>query len=171
MNFDTQARLKPSSHSEKSRMSVAEYSSEEVLGQFLALYNGMDFKTEIENLGVNRFNASRRKRVQREFQGLSIALWRLALLKSFPNDSERFFQEFIKKSPIMNTHDCSGEEMHLRVSVYIELLEEKKDRDFLPVAGFLANVLALDEDDVERLRLKLSLIIRNLYTRIFTKLV
>lgn len=156
---------------ERSRMSVAQYSSEEVLGQFLALYNGLDFANELEDLGVSRFNVSRRKRVTREFQGLAIALWRLALLKSFPNDAERFFKELKEKSPITNTLDCSGEEMKLRVSLYVELMEDKKDKDFLPVAARLAETLALDEEDVQRLQLKLSLIIRNLYTRIFNKLV
>lgn len=171
MNSEPQATPKKAGSSEKSRVSVAEYSSEEVLGQFLALYNGMDFKRELDDLGITRFSASRRKRIQREFQGLSIALWRLALLKSFPDDAERFFTEFKEKSPIMNTRDCSGEEMQLRVSAYMELMEAKRDKDFLPVAGYLANILALDEEEVDRLRVKLSLIIRNLFTRIFNKLV
>lgn len=156
---------------EKTRPSVAEYSSEEVIGQFLALYSGMDFKTELAALDVSRLYPSRRKRVLREFQGLAIALWRLALLKSFPNDAERFFQEFLEKSPIMNTLDSSGEEMQLRVREYVELLEPKKDKDFFPVADYLADVLALSDDEVHRLRLKISLLMRTTYARIFEKLV
>lgn len=171
MSFDNHAVPLTAADRGRARMSVAEYSSEEILGQFLALYNGMDFKRELDELGINRFHASRRKRVQREFQGLSIALWRLALLKSFPKDADRYFQELKEKSPIMNTADCSGEEMRLRVNEYVEMMEAKKDKDFLPVAGYLADVLALDEDEVERLKLKLSLIIRNVYKRIFDKLV
>jgi hypothetical protein len=156
---------------ETSYASAAEYSLEDVLGQFLALYSGMDFNGELDELGLNRFNTTRRRRIQREFQGLSIALWHLALCKSFPDNADLFFQEFKKKSPVTNSSDSSGEEMRLRIDAYIELMQEKKDTDFLPVAGYLADIVARDNTDMQSLRLKLSLIIRSLYTRIFTKLV
>ena len=151
--------------------SVAEYSLEDVLGQFLALYSGIDFDGELDDLGLNRFNATRRRRIQRELQGLSIALWHLALCKSFPDNADLFFQEFKKKSPVTNTSDSSGEEMRLRIDAYIELLREKKDTNFLPVAGYLADIVARDNSDMQSLRLKLCLITRSLYNLIFTKLV
>ena len=39
------------------------------------------------------------------------------------------------------------------------------------MAEYLAEVLALDAEDMRRLRLKLSLFMRNLYTMIFDRLV
>jgi hypothetical protein len=41
----------------------------------------------------------------------------------------------------------------------------------VPVAAYLAEILALNDNDMRRLRLKLSLITRHLYTLIFDKLV
>ena len=61
--------------------------------------------------------------------------------------------------------------LHERVNAYIELLALQKDTNFSPVAEQLAKHLALSAKDVPRLRLKLSLIIRNLYVLIFDKLV
>ena len=58
-----------------------------------------------------------------------------------------------------------------RVGIYVDLLRQKKDSDFLPVASYLAEVLALNAEDSHRLRLKISLIMRNLYSLIFGKLV
>ena len=153
------------------RVTVAQYSAAEVIQQFLALYNCMDFKPELEDIGIGRFHFTRRKKALREFRALSIALWGLALQKSFPNDAEAFFQEFHASLPGIFPGAKERGLMENRISVYVDCLSVKKDADFLPVAEYLATVLALDAEDMRRLRLKLSLIMRNLYTLIFDKLV
>ena len=107
----------------------------------------------------------------REFRALSIALWGLALQKSFPNDADAFFQEFRTALPVMFPAAKERELMENRINIYVDCLSVKKDADFLPVASYLAEVLALDAEDMRRLRLKLSLIMRNLYTLIFDRLV
>lgn len=153
------------------RVTVAQYSADEVIGQFLALYNCMDFKPELEDLGIGRFHFTRRKKALREFRALSIAMWGLALQKSFPNDAEAFFQDFRASLPAIFPGAKERELMESRIDCYVDRLSVKKDTDFLPVAEYLAKVLTLDAEGMRRLRLKLSLIMRNLYTMIFDKLV
>jgi hypothetical protein len=153
------------------RVTVAEYSADEVIRQFLALYNCMDFKVELEDIGISRFQFARRRRALQELRALSIALWGLALQKSFPKDAEDFFQEFLCALPIMFPVVKKRELMEKRINFYVDCLNAKKETDFLPVAEQLAKVLALDTEDMRRLRLKLSLITRHLYTLIFDKLV
>ena len=153
------------------RVSVAHYTADEVLLQFLGLYNSLDFKAELADLGITRWQFLRRRKAIRAFRAISIALWGLALQKSFPKDAGNFFAELRDKAPMLAG---SGKEtvcLHERVNAYIELLAPKKDTDFSPVAGHLATILAPHAEDVPRLRFKLSLIIRNLYVLIFNKLV
>lgn len=153
------------------RVSVAHYSAEEVIRQFLGLYSCMDFKFELEDLGIGKFQFLRRKKALRHLRSLAIALWGLALQRSFPSDHEEFFSSLFATAPMLA--DGGKEAGHLRklTATYVELLEEKREKDFLPVANHLAEVLALHSKDLPRLRLKLSLLIRNLYTLIFNKLV
>lgn len=153
------------------RISVAEYSAAEVIRQFLALYACLDFKAELEEIGVKPFQFLRRTKILRELRALCIALWGLALQKSFPNNAREFFEEFRASAPMLSGKDKESLELANRINIYIDLFNPKKDTDFLPVADYLAEVLALDATDRARLRLKLSLIIRNLYTLIFNKLV
>ena len=155
----------------EARVTVAQYTAAEVIQQFLALYNCMDFKPELEDVGIGRFQFVRRKKALREFRALSIALWDLALQKSFPNDAEAFFQEFRDDFTTLFPSVKERELMDSRVDIYVDCLSVKKDADFLPVAEHLAEVLAIDAEDMRRLRLKLSLFTRNLYTMIFDKLV
>lgn len=153
------------------RISVTKYSAEEVIRQFLGLYNCMDFKAELEDVGIGRFQFLRRKKALREFRALCISLWGLALQKSFPQDAADFFREFCEKSPVLAASGRDAARLRNRVNIYVDLLNPHKDTDFQPVAGYLAEVLALESGDLPRLRLKLSLIIRNLYVLIFNKLV
>lgn len=153
------------------RVSIAHYTAAEVIQQFLCLYNCLDFRSELEDIGITRYQFLRRKKALREFRALCISLWGLALQKSFPDDAASFFTEFNTTAPDLATGNKKSKQLHERINVYIELLVPKKDTDFSPVASYLAEVLALDDRDKARLRLKLSLIIRNLYMLIFNKLV
>jgi hypothetical protein len=153
------------------RVSIARYSAGEVIEQFLALYNCLDFRHELEDVGISRFQFARRKKALRELKALSIALWGLALQKSFPLDAADFFSQFRSVAPDLVGQRKSALDMQNRVNIYVDLLAGKRDTDFVPVAAYLAEILALNDNDLRRLRLKLSLITRNLYTLIFDKLV
>lgn len=156
---------------QRSRVSVAHYSADEVIGQFLALYHCLDFKAELADIGIGRFQFSRRKKALRKFRVLAVALWGLALQKSFPGDAQDFFNEFRTRIADVAGTGKAPERFVNRLNIYVDLLAPKKDGDFLPVTEYLSDVLALNADDFRRLRLKLSLIIRNLYVLIFDRLV
>jgi hypothetical protein len=149
---------------------VARYSAEEIILQFLSLYNCMDFKTILEEMGVGRFHFLLRHRALREIKALCIALWRTALLKSFPQDAEAVFTEFCATVPALADGSKEAQRLHARLDAYVTLLAPRQDADFLPVADYLAQALDLQPHS-PRQRLKLSLILRNLYTLIFNKLV
>jgi hypothetical protein len=153
------------------RVSIARYTAGEVIEQFLALYHCLDFRHELEEMGVSRFQFARRKKSLRELKALSIARWGLALPESFPMDAADFFSQFRSVAPDLVGQGKRALEMQNRVNIYVDLLAGKRDTDFVPVAAYLAEILALNDNDMRRLRLKLSLITRHLYTLIFDKLV
>jgi hypothetical protein len=153
------------------RVSVAHYSAEELIRQFLALYNCMDFKAILEDMGVGRFHFVLRRKALREIRALSIALWGIALMKSFPHAAEEVFAQFRAEAPLLADGGKEARRLQKSIDIYAALLGPKKDADFLPVAEFLAGKLIPASRDLPRQRLKLSLIVRNLYTLIFDKLV
>lgn len=154
-----------------SRISVAHYSAEEVVSQFFALYDCFDFKSELLELGISPLQIRRRKKARREFKAICIALWGVALQKSFPLDAPAFFSHFMDKAPFLSGKSKECSRLQSRVNIYVDLMAEKRDTDFLPVAEYLAEALALNDEDMRRLRLKVSLVTRNLYTFIFDRLV
>lgn len=153
------------------RVTVAHYTADEVIRQFLALYHCLDFKAELADIGIGRLQFVRRYKALREFKALSIALWRLALQKSFPLDAESFFNEFKDGIADLAGTGKAAERFAHRIDIYSTLLSSKKDSDFLPVAEHISEVLSLHADDLRHLRLKLSLVIRHLYVLIFDRLV
>lgn len=153
------------------RISVTRYSAEEVVSQFLSLYSCLDFKTEVAELGIGPLQIRRRRKALREFRAICIALWGIALQKSFPQDASVFFEHFRATAPFLTGKSKECARLQSRVNIYVDLMAGKKDADFLPVAEYLAEVLALNDEDMRRLRLKVSLITRHLYTLIFDKLV
>jgi len=155
----------------QSRISVAHYTADEVIRQFLGLYHSLDFKAELADLGVTRWQFLRRRTAVQALRAICIALWGLALQKSFPNDAGDFFAALRDQAPALAGSAKDTARLHACVNTYVELLAPKKDADFSPAATHLATILALHAEEVPRLRVKLSLIIRNLYVLIFDKLV
>lgn len=153
------------------KITVARYSADEVVQRFISLYDCMSFREQLDELGFGRFQFSRRAKARREYKALCIAMWHLALHKSFPQDADNFYTMFCQTFPEVAGKGKKAVRMQGRVNIYIDLLHSKKDSDFMPVASYFAEVLRLEETDVARLRLKLSLTMRNLYNYIFDKLV
>lgn len=147
------------------------YDADEVVLQFRVLIDSMDFRAELADLGIGPLQVLRRKKTLRELRALSIALWGLALQKSFPQDAGEFFVRYVETDALLNATGKEPGKLRQRLEEYIQLLDIKKDRDFLPVAGHLAEKITPKSKDLARTRLKLSLIIRNLYNLIFTRLV
>jgi hypothetical protein len=153
------------------RIRVTQYSAEEVVKQFLGLYACMDFEAELTGMGIGRFRFFLRRKAARELSALFIALWHLALQKSFPRDAGHFFSVFRESADVLNNGSREAVELGLCLDNYVELVQHKKDADFLPVAEYMTRSLALKTGDFVRQRLKLSLHIRKLYMLIFNKLV
>ena len=153
------------------RATPALYSAEEVIRNFEALLDSLDFKSELLELGIGSLQLGRRKKALRELNALSIGLWHLALQRSFPEAGADFFARFRETSPRLVGSGKEPGLLQSRVGIYVDLLKDKKETDFLPVASYLAEVLALDAEDMRRLRLKVSLITRSMYKLIFDRLV
>ena len=69
--------------------------AEEVLGNFSAILESMDFAQELELLGIRKLHFRQRKRAIRELRAMGIGLWRLGLKRSFPSDGEFLFERFM----------------------------------------------------------------------------
>ncbi len=156
---------------EPERVTRAVYSADEVIRNFEALLNSLDFKSELQELGIGSLQLRRRKTALRELKALSVGLWHLALQRSFPDDGQTFFAQFRETSPTLTSGGAEAVRLNSRVNIYVDLLKDKKEADFMPVASYLAEVLALNAEDMRRLRLKVSLLTRSLYTLIFQRLV
>lgn len=154
-----------------SRISTAHYTAEEVIATFTTLLGTLDFKNELQEIGIGKLHWRRKARAMRELKALSIAFWGLALQRSFPDNAEDFFAQYCATSPLLTGPSREAATLATRVNTYVDLLKEKKESDFLPVASYLAEIFALTATDTKRLQLRLSLIMRSLYTLIFKHLV
>ena len=81
--------------------------TEEVLGNFSAILESMDFAQELELLGIRKLHFRQRKRAIRELRAMGIGLWRLGLKRSFPSDGEFLFERF------MRNPDCCQKQWHI----------------------------------------------------------
>lgn len=148
-----------------------EFSADEVIANFQGLLDSLDFKAELFELGVGSLNVFKRKKTLRELRSLCVVLWRLALERSFPRNHQEYFDRFLETSPLFNSDGSNAATMRERLEKYLSMLAAKKDTDFLPVADHMAETISPKGDESARTRLKLVLIIRNLYNLIFDKLV
>ena len=157
--------------SSAARITKAQYEASEVVDIFQQLFDSFDFAHELQDMGITRLQILRRKKALRELKALTIAFWRLALEKSFPEDAEDFFTAYCSHSPVIANKSREAASIRASLGIYCTLLEEKKDADFSPIAAHLAEILALNDADMSRLKFKLSLIMRSLYSTIFKNLV
>ena len=148
--------------------------TEEVLKNFSAVLESMDFAQELELLGIRRFHFRQRKRALRELRAMSIGLWRLGLQRSFPQDGEQLFERFMlglygtartgKEREQANAFD-------LLVRSYIDKFGERGDTDFTTVSAHIVSLFRRKAENTAPHRLKLALLMRNAYTVIFHHLI
>ena len=147
------------------------YTAEEVGRMFADLLATFDFATEMHELQIGKLNLVKRARAKKLLTAISIALWHVALEKSFPNDAKTFFNHFVSTYPPLAGKGRRARSLRFYVQTYDALVGEKKDGDFSLVAEKLATVFTLPDKDRKRLQLKLSLRVRALYELIFEKLI
>lgn len=152
------------------RVSRAVYTSEQVINRFEENWGALDLKQEIAALGHGLNSLLRRSRSLREFTAMTVALWKLALELSFPDDATGFFRDFMEKSPILGKGSQRAK-LTERVQIYIDLMTPKKASDFTPVADYLAEYFSGDTENRKALKLKISLAIRRIYQAGFDHLI
>lgn len=152
----------------------APYTADEVLANFAAVLDSMDFARELAVLGVKRLHFRRRERLLRELRALSIGLWRLALLRSFPHDGERMFELFLSRLAEAPEHAREPQKVLDFIQLaraYVDLLREKGDTDFMVASTHIVGLYKQQDKETASRSLKLALLIRNTYTVIFDRLI
>jgi hypothetical protein len=139
------------------------------LKNFAALLDDTDFVRELELMEIGRLQLMLRRQMLVEWRGLYMALWRLALEKSFPGEAEAMFAEFM--AHYKNTHpDRLSAACVERAKEYWGMLAPAGETDFNPAARHLTSFFSNDTKDTRSLSLKLALHIRKTYTYIFDRL-
>ena len=147
------------------------YTADEVGRTFAELLATVNFGAELRELGIGRLQLVTRIRAKRLLTAVCIALWHVALERSFPNDADAFFAHFLRTYPPLVGDRGGARKLRDLVTRYDALVAEKKDTDFTGVADTLVTDLGIGESDARRQQLKLSLRIRSIYELIFEKLI
>lgn len=147
------------------------YTAEEVGRTFADLLATFDFAAEMHDLQIGRLNLVKRAKAKRLLTAISIALWHVALQKSFPNDADFFFNHFVETYPPLAGSGRRAKNLRFYVAACDALVGEKKDADFSLVAENLTDAFASQDKSRQSLQLRISLRIRALYDLIFEKLI
>lgn len=140
------------------------------LENFKALLADADFTLELELLGIRRMQFMRRRQMQTELMGLYMALWRLALARSFPVDAQKMFELF--QQEYMQVHkDKNSKHIMRRANEYWAMLEPTGDADFSDVARHLCSFSMQNPNQAKSINLKLVLHIRKIYKLVFDRLI
>lgn len=139
------------------------------LDNFRALLDDMDFDAELGILGVGRLQLLRRRQMRMELGGVFMALWRLALQRSFPQDAQRMFGQFL--GDYGRDHDDAFHAGMLgRAREYWEMLRPSGDADFSGVARHLCSFSDKGAGEDRSAHLRLALLLRKRYQFIFERL-
>lgn len=143
---------------------------ESLVRNFTALLDDVDYRPAMDILGVGTFQFNRRKLLKREFRGLYIGLWRLALLRSFPDQHAVVFQMFMEQEAGRHKHRREAAVAAQLVLQYVDKLREHGDADFSDVSRHVLSLLEFDETRTRAMILKLALHLRRMYTHFFDHL-
>lgn len=147
----------------------AESAEQLALKNFAALLADTDFMAELELMNIGRMQFLLRRQMLMEWRGLYMALWRLALEKSFPQDADAMFAVFASTHRDSHPDKLSGASLR-RAGEYWAMLAPAGETDFNPVARHLASFFSSGTHDLRSLSLKLALHIRKTYKNIFDRL-
>lgn len=143
---------------------------QEALDNFAVLLDDTDFTAHLHLMGVGRLHFTRRKQLLQEWRGLYVALWRLALGRSFPQDADAMLEAF-RRSYRERHRDKQTPQMLERAEQYWDMMRVTRESDFTEVARHFCSLCQLNGKDARSLQLKLALIIRKAYTDIFRRLI
>lgn len=144
--------------------------AQEALDNFHVVLGDYDFAHELELSRVGRLQFLRRRQMLTEWRGLFMALWRVALSKSFPQDADAIFDAFLASYTRRNPDKVSARTVE-RAREYWGMLAPQGDADFSPVARHICSFFVADDKDLRAIVLRIGLHIRQLYTYIFDCLI
>lgn len=143
---------------------------QEALDNFMVLIDDLDYKAVYEILGIGFLQFLRRKQMHIELKGLHMALWRLALSSSFPNDADRMFPTFLEN--YTRSHPTPRDRQIVeRAREYWGMLMPIGLSDFSPVARHLLSFFPQIPEDDKAHVLKLALYLNSSYNLIFDRLI
>lgn len=147
------------------------YSESELFDNFDALCETYDLNAELDVFEFGKFQFFKKKKAKHELRALFVALWKLALKQSFPDQSEDFFQNYLQKKKLDVDAAGNATTMFRSIEVYNTLLAEHGIKNFSGVADFLTCQLIADAKRKQHITLKLALSIRSTYNMVFQRLI
>lgn len=169
---DEAARLSgdPSAHCDGVSGDDAEFSTAELVRNFTAMLDDMNYRPALDILGVGSFQFTRRRLIMAEFRALYVGLWRLALMRSFPTRHAELFQAFMEEQAARCKNRRQAAMTAELVLQYVDKLSEHGDADFSDVARHILSLMEFDETQTRAMVLKLALHFRRVYTYFFDHL-
>jgi hypothetical protein len=147
------------------------FTIDEVVDNFNALLEQTDFEQELAMSGIKRMRFVTRRRMKAEWLAIYIALWRLALDRSFPADGDAIFKTFIEHRIGKIKQARKAELFISHIMEYVEMFRLKGNNDFSLPAEHLTAKLMLSEQEAQSVRMKMILRLRELYKLIFDRLI
>ena len=147
------------------------YSESELFENFDALFETYDLDSELDVFELGRFQFIKKKKAKHELRALFIALWKLALKQSFPEQCESCFTSYLQENKLDVDGAGNATTMFRSIEVYNTLLAEHGTKNFSGVAEFLTSQLVADAKRKQHITLKLALTIRSTYNMLFEKLI
>ncbi len=142
----------------------------EVVANFTALLEDVDFAPELEIFNLKFYNAILRKKLIQDFKAIYIGLWAMALQTSFPQTCEAFFHYFME-GYLQQFKNLERKKMQDKVYAYREMVLRSDVRDFNHISQHLLSFVKHNEETHKANTLRLSLALRNHYAFIFQRLV
>lgn len=142
----------------------------EALEKFIYFLEDIDFAVEMELMGIGRLQFMRRRQMLIEWKAIYIALWRLALASSFPEDASRMFDAFLNTYKKLHSDKISVSVVE-RAREYWGMIQPHGDSDFNDIARHLCSFFGQEKQDMRSLNLKIVLHVRKAYRIIFDKLI
>jgi hypothetical protein len=147
------------------------FTIDEVVNNFNALLEQSDFEQELAISGIKRVRLVTRSRMKTEWLFVYIALWRLALDRSFPDDGDAIFEAFIAQRAKKIKPARKIELFIAHAMEYVEMFRFKGNNDFSLPAEHITAKLVLSDHDAQAARVRVILHMRELYKLIFDRLI
>jgi hypothetical protein len=161
--------LTPEEQDELGRKKIA-YSPQEVVERYEAVLESINFLHELTELDCGLDSLFKRSRSLVEIKAMHVALWKLALERSFPEEADNFFSYFMEHSSTLGKGK-KRIKMQQIINIYLDLFAPQKIADFTPIARYMAEKLTKNMENQKTVLLKLSLGMRRFYQTIFDHLI